>query len=242
MSSPDLKESVILVFVCHDKTTTFNVLQKVPDATVIFVGDQPIDEETRAVPNLIIARELPDNIEPEKKLLTFTAWYAIIKNNLFTEYDYICILENDVLLSGTFMQDLQRETEKNEQDLITFCQGTSCFFADIKINILEDCLKIKELDFETTKSHLFKKGWYPSTNQCINREVLNKFVDWYYPFCLYIKTRHEEKFSWYHERLFSVYLHSNDAKVKLMHGLQHLSNKSHEKTFNKKDIMKMQFK
>ena len=232
--------TVIVVFVCHDKPTVFNVLQKVPDATVIFVGDQDIDDQTREVPNLIVARELPNNIESEKKLLTFTAWYAIIKNNLFTEYDYICILENDVLLSGTFMKDLQIATTASENDLITFCLGRSCFYVDIKINILEDCLKIKGLDFETMKSNLVKKGWYPSTNQCIKRNVLNDFIDWYYPFCLYIKTKHEEKFSWYHERLFSVYLDSNDAKVKLMHGLQHLSNKSHEKTFNKKDnTMKM---
>ena len=234
--------TVIVVFVCHDKPTVFNVLQKVPDATVIFVGDQDIDDQTRAVPNLIVARELPNNIESEKKLLTFTAWYAIIKNNLFTEYDYICILENDVLLSGTFMKDLQIATTSSENDLITFCLGRSCFYVDIKINILEDCLKIKELDFETMKSNLVKKGWYPSTNQCIKRNVLNDFIDWYYPFCLYIKTRHEEKFSWYHERLFSVYLHSINKEAKLMYGLKHLSNKSHEKTFNKKEnAMKMQF-
>jgi GR25 family glycosyltransferase involved in LPS biosynthesis len=232
--------SVILVFVCHDKTTVFNVLKKVPDATIIFVGDQAIDEDTRAVPNLIVARELPDNIESEKKLLTFTAWYAIIKNNLFMDNEYICILENDVLLSGTFMKDLQIATTASENDLITFCHGSSCFYADIKINILEDCLKIKELDFETMKSNLVKKGWYPSTNQCIKRNVLNDFIDWYYPFCLYIKMRHEEKFSWYHERFFSVYLHNMNKEVKFMHGLQHLSNKSHEKTFNKKDnVMKM---
>ena len=228
--------SVIIVFVCHDKTTVFNVLKKVPGAMIIFVGDQPVDEDTRALPNLIVARELPDNIEAEKKLLTFTAWYAIIKNNLFMDYEYICILENDVLLSINYVTDLQKTISTSENDLITFCMGRSaCFYADIKINILEDCLNIKGLDVEAVKSHIDAKGWYPSTNQCIKRRVLNDFVDWYYPFCLYIKTRHEEKFSWYHERLFSVYLYSNNSQVKIMHGLHHLSNKSHEKA------MKMHF-
>jgi GR25 family glycosyltransferase involved in LPS biosynthesis len=233
--------TVIIVFVCHDKTTVFNVLKKVPNANIIFVGDQEIDEDTRALPNLKIARELPDNIEYEKKLLTFTAWYAIIKNNLFTEYDYICILENDVLLSTTFIPDLQKTITTSENDLITFCHdGGSCFCADIKTNILYDCLKIKALDVEDITSNLRKNGWYPSTNQCIKRTLLNGFVDWYYPFCFYIKSKHEEKFSWYHERLFSVYLHSINKEVKFMHGLKHLSNKSHEKTFNKKEkAMKM---
>ena len=96
-------------------------------------------------------------------------------------------------------------------------------------------VNIKGLDVEGVKSHIHEKGWYPSTNQCIKRRALNDFVDWYYPFCLYIKTRHEEKFSWYHERLFSVYLYSNNSQVKIMHGLYHLSNKSHEKA------MKMHF-
>jgi hypothetical protein len=227
------KKSIIL-FVCHDKETVVNVLRKLKDANIIFVGDNEVDNDIRNIPNIIIARELPNNIEDEKKLLTFTAWYLIIKNDLFLDYDYICILENDVLFDSSFIDNLETEASKNESEIITFNHGKSCFSRDVSIDVFVDFLKIKQIDCDNMNSIINKKGWYPSTNHCLRREILKDFVDWYYPYCFYIKTKDPEKFSWYHERLFNVYLYNNDLTITKIIGLMHLSNKSHEKTFNNK--------
>lgn len=229
-----MSKNSIILFICHDKTTVFNVLQKVNNANIIFVGDQLIDNELRNIPNIIFARELPNNIEVDKKLLTFTAWYLVIKNNLFMDYEYICLLENDVLLNSSFITNLENETIKNEEDIISFNHGKTCFNRDISMNVFSESLKIKQIDSENMITKIKTQGWYPSTNQCIKRELLSKFVDWYYPFCYFINIKDPVKFSWYHERLFTVFIYDQNLKVKLIRGLSHLSNKSHEKTCNLK--------
>ena len=242
-------KSMVILFVCHNRETVINVLQKVNDAKVndakvndakvndaiiIFVGDQIIDDDIRSIPNIIIARELENNIEHEKKLLTFTAWYLVIKNQLFLDYKYICILENDVILSMNFINDLYNETIKNEFDIVSFKYGVDCFDKDISLDVFSDFLRIKQI---TTSMNWHNIGWYPSTNQCMKREHLQNFVDWYYPFCYYVKVKDEKKFSWYHERLFNVFLYHNKLTVKTIEGLKHLSCKSHEQTINKKIII-----
>lgn len=103
--------NVVYVFVCHDQCLIPSTLNKIENSKLIFVGDKEIDDKLRENKDIIIARDLPNNIEHEKKLLTFTAWYLIVKNNLFLEYDYVCILEYDVALSVFFSDEI---TKKNK--------------------------------------------------------------------------------------------------------------------------------
>jgi hypothetical protein len=94
-------KSVIFTMVCHNKDIALSILND-PNKKkyiILFVGKEEITIKNK---RLIILRNLEFNIEKEKDLLTFTAWYAIIKNNLFTKYDYICILEYDVILDNSF--------------------------------------------------------------------------------------------------------------------------------------------
>ena len=91
---------LIQIFICHNIEIVNNILNdpKKDNFHILFVGELEISEELSNNKRITIAKNLPNNIENEKDLLTFTAWYAIVKNNLFSEYKYICILEYDVLL------------------------------------------------------------------------------------------------------------------------------------------------
>ena len=93
-----------------------------------------------------------------------------------------------------------------------------------KNNIIK---KSYELSYEKCRTM-----WYPSTNQCMNRKILNNFVDWYYPDYLQIKEQDLYSLSWYHERVFSVYIRINDLKVHILSGLGHFCKNSHQKGFN----------
>lgn len=226
MSNP-----VVIVFVCHSIETVEEALKKIPNARIIFVGDKEVNEDIRKNPNIIIAREQPDNIEHEKKLLTFTAWYVIMKNDLYKEYEYICVLEYDVNIDNNFVKNVTNKTEEKIDDVITFLQASSCFNMDIDINVFKTFIQNKKIDYDSLHTK-YNTVWYPTTNQCMKRKILNDFVDWYYPDYLQIKEQHLQQLSWYHERVFSVYIRVNNLKVIVLRGLQHFGKNSHNKGFN----------
>jgi hypothetical protein len=223
--------SLIIVFVCHDNQTTKEALSKTTNPYVMFVGDKEVDETHKNNPKVIIARNLPNNIETEKSLLTFTAWYAIIKNNLFQEYDYICVLEYDVNLDRQFEQTLIDTINTTKSiNIITFILSRSCFLSDVSGTVLNKFIEKKGIQDTYNDRNTI---WYSTTNHCIQRSILSDFVDWYYPDCLMIKELDAPHLSWYHERLFHVYMKSKNLNIELIKGLSHLYRNSHKGGFAK---------
>ena len=96
------KQLYALVFICHDLNSILNIKKYLiySNCYIIFVGNKELLYDNKKI---IIARLYDNNIEHEQKLLTFTAWYLIIKNNLFKEYTHICLLEYDVIIKPSFV-------------------------------------------------------------------------------------------------------------------------------------------
>ena len=222
----------IIVFVCHDIETLEFTLKSDKNARIIFVGDKPVNENIQNNPNIIIARNVTHNIEHEKKLLTFTAWYLIVKNNLFSDYDFFTVLEYDVTLDNNFKQNLDNELVSNNFDVISFNHSKSAFFMNIELPVCEHFCQLKNVDFMHTYSKIYQNGWYPTTNHCIKKQVLIDFVNWYYPDYLEIKKKDLYSLSWYHERIFSIFIHHFNLRIKPIHGLNHLSRDSHHMGYN----------
>jgi GR25 family glycosyltransferase involved in LPS biosynthesis len=210
---------ITIAIVCHTETIVYECLKKYPNAYIFLVGSSGYVKD----PRVIVTRDLLDNIESEPKLLTFTVWYAIVKNNLFINSNYICILEYDVIVDNYFFNNLENVCITNKYDTIAFLGSTKCFFNDINKDIFQNFLDHKEILYDTNKY------WYWTTNQCIRRSILVDFVDWYYPACFIIKKGDLLKFSWYHERLFSVYIDNKRLAVTQIEGLKHLQLNSHGK-------------
>ncbi len=165
-------------------------------------------------PNITIVRDLPDNIEHYTLLLSFTAWYAIVKNNLYSEYDYLCIYEHDVDFEDTLLKDINTTIAIHKPPVISFIKFENGLHFPTDININNIKLFIDNYDINST--------WYPSTNHCIKRNVLANFVNWYYPKCidkLLMTDRHH--IPWHHERLFSAYLTMNYSESYYIPGLIH---------------------
>ena len=216
-----------LVFICHDLNSILNIKKYLiySNCYIIFVGNKELLYDNKKI---IIARLYDDNIEHEQKLLTFTAWYLIIKNNLFKEYTHICLLEYDVIIKPSFFNELNKIYKK--YDVIAFNGGINSFECDINLYIFNNFLKIKNIGYDISSI------WYYSTNHCIKRELLAEFIYWYYPDCYYIKLYDNQKFSYYHERLFSVFIKSTNRNIYLLENyLDHIQNYSHD-VFNKIDI------
>lgn len=210
------KKPYALIFICHDIQISLDLLSKHADCYVMFVGDKDYVENDR----IIVCRNLPNNIENEKKLLTFTAWYAIIKNNLFTDYNYLCLLEYDVKLLDTFYTSVENVCKSKQPDIISFHYGsTNNFTQVISTNIIK-----KYTNFDVYN----EMYWYYTTNQCVRYDIVRQFVDYYYPLCLEIKKDDLFRLSWYHETCLSIFILQNKLTVNIMKDkLIHFFNASH---------------
>jgi hypothetical protein len=90
------------------KVNKFNQLKNVK---YVFLGDKNISE-IKNIPNLIVCRDLPINIEKYPKLTSFTGWYAIWKNKLYNE-DYVNLFEYDINLLEKFTIDYANTISEN---------------------------------------------------------------------------------------------------------------------------------
>lgn len=225
----DDKNPVKIVFVCHSQESMDKILREQPEEVdVLFVGM----ESVQPGPRIIICRDLEDNIEHEPKLLTFTAWYAIIKNNLYKEYSYICIFEYDASTGAEFIPEIVKRCKEGEFDVISFFTSTpfnafNPFLQDVNLDIMNYIRGILGIDYD------YSRSWNHSSNHCIRREVLQDFVEWYSEQYPYIKEKDIKHLSWYHERLFAMYTFAKVLKQNTMDGVTHVSASSHTQTINK---------
>ena len=209
-----------IIFICHDQLLVEKLYNEYENPYVLFVGNKNIDSSL--FPNLIIVRDLPYNIEHENLLLTFTAWYSIIKNNLFIDTEYLCLLEYDVNLSYDFSNKLLYTINQNHPDVVYFMSSELYFWYDINRELLKSFVNNKNINHDYNNTF-----WMQSTNLCIKRDIIKEFVDWYYPNCLEIKKKDPKKLGYYHERLFNIFCRSKNFNLIHMDGLTHQELCSH---------------
>lgn len=222
-----------LIFVCHNDSLANECLKKYKDCFVMLVGNNISSIRDN---RCIKVNKLPYNIEHYNKLLTFTAWYAISKNNLFPDYEYLCILEYDVSFDKYFFNRLRLSIDMKNNGVITFMQLDRNICDKYKVKKSENLLFDLDINLDLFKEFTNKKNidnftypnvWYPTTNHCIRRDIINEFVDWYYPDCLFFYEKDNPKCGYYHERLFSVFLDYKKIVPSTVKGLCHMNKKSH---------------
>jgi hypothetical protein len=197
-----------IYIVCHNRKSyeLFKENNKSVDINkfkFILVGDEYNwrGESFSNYQNKIIANFLPDNIERHKSLLTFTAWYALIKNNLInTEYvgvfEYDCILKRDIF---------EIEKDLNQNKLIGFYPVST---THLYLDLIPEFSNL--LPFEYVDAAMKEKLWIASTNMILPVWFMAKFVDWYLQFIPEILQF--EKHPHYHERAVNVFAAVNGIK------------------------------
>ena len=76
-----------------------------PEVKYVFLGMQPTDQIEHLVDmgKVIIARNLPDNIEHFPNLVAWTGWYALVRNDLI-KTEIVNLFEYDVNVTEDWMQ------------------------------------------------------------------------------------------------------------------------------------------
>jgi hypothetical protein len=80
-----------------------------PEVKYVFLGMRPTDQIEHLVDmgKVIIARNLPDNIEHFPNLVAWTGWYALVRNQLITTH-FVNLFEYDVNVVGKWEQPMER--------------------------------------------------------------------------------------------------------------------------------------
>jgi hypothetical protein len=95
--------------------------RKFENLSVLFVGSGLCDK-IRNLPEVVICRELPRNIEDKKELLHYTAIYAILNNKLIhSDTEYIRLYEWDIAWEDDYIPK-SRAFIKTHKPHIVCCQ------------------------------------------------------------------------------------------------------------------------
>jgi hypothetical protein len=86
----------------HDQQIVLDYIEagkfdQLPDVQYVFLGQRPVDllDQFVGEKKVIVARNLPDNIEHYPNLVAWTGWYAIARNGLITA-EVVNLFEYDV--------------------------------------------------------------------------------------------------------------------------------------------------
>jgi hypothetical protein len=229
-----MSNSIDYFIVCHNQefiiefldTQKFNML---PNYRFIFVGNGEINL-IKKISNIIVCNKLPKNIEEYSNLCSFTAWYAITKNNLYTS-NYLCLLEYDIACSPELHK---HNMFAISQDIRTALYGYSK--APVNHRVFYRSTPILELALNETYnidllSFINNYGpqityWLTTTNMMMHKNVLCSFVDWYFP--MIEKFKHEPLSAYVHERAIHIFSLLNNIQLNyIKNSIRHHQKCSH---------------
>ena len=191
----------------------------------MLVGNKTFELDENLKVNTIIVRDLPNHLEEFPELLTFSAWYAIIKNNLFSECENIAVFEYDCTPIHSVFKLNELWNHMKTYDILGISEDNVNFYIDVKKELLNRYLRMFQLNYPE------KSFWLSSTNFVMKRSILESFVNMYWKVALKLIIEDIAHCKYYHERIFSMYA-KQYKRFLLRNTFIHLQKRSHnEKSF-----------
>lgn len=218
-----------IFIVCHDykiiaELEKSNHFRNLSNYRYLLVGESK-KIESDFLEKIIVCERLPHNIEPLKNLLTFTSWYAIVKNNL-SKTEYVTIFEYDVDIKKNLSFDLGNFDAIGYVDYLIDSEKS---FRDYPPYIGEYVKKLKMANHEQEIYNLYGSDkWACTTNFTLKNSFLSDFVDYYYNLIIEDDIYHKVKQAHIHERMITMFCLINKKKIKIEDGyLDHFGKLSH---------------
>jgi hypothetical protein len=194
--------------ICHDQDI-INRSKISHNQKWLFVGSG--NKENLKDSSVIICRDLEKNIEEYPYLCSFTAWYAVAKNNL-AKSNNITLIEYDTTIKSSNLVHYQLNDENQ-----VICYSITLFDHYVFYKStpwLEISLKqIYGIDLKQfVKDHKDEyKFWPTTTNITLSKDILNRFVDWFLPMTEIF--RHDPLGAYVHERAFFIFCVLNKIEI-----------------------------
>jgi len=222
----------------HDQNIIIDYLNKgkfkeFDNLTYVFLGNRPTDK-INDLKNVIIAKNLPINIEDVPKLTSFTGWYALCENNLIKS-DYVNLFEYDINYSDKFIEK-NKNLINSKPDAIGYFNLSAKHPAFIEMEMYSDVL-VKDIKnktgvdmFELVNTYLKKNPnllWQNTSNSSWKVSILKDYVSWAKQF---IDVLSKFEFAGHAiERSISFFYYIKKLNVSLTNGLlEHLQLNSHK--------------
>lgn len=206
---------MISYFICvHDLEliNTFN--HSLKNLQYLIVGNHYLKNNSDT--NKVICNTLKHNIEDQKYLCSFTAWYAVGMNKLYST-NIVSLLEYDTEIGDTFDDYNQNicSKQKNAKYILSYSKTITNHYVFYKSTPwLEISLKkiygIDLMDFVL----LYKDSypfWPTTTNVTMPSEILLSFIDWFSPMTKVFL--HEPLGAYVHERAFFIFCVLNNINI-----------------------------
>lgn len=205
--------------VIHDQdilldSIKYHKYDSIDNLTFLFVGSGDVSK-VKERKDVIICRDLEHNIEQYKNLTSYTAWYAVWKNNLYDDVDYITFLEYDCVLHKNYFQKLKKTLDQNQNiDIVGYSQIN--IHNPLFIGENRYCLELKQKLEEVYKIDIQKYiQKYPLNKKCsivsnktIRKKYFIDYMNWSIPIVNQIKIL--ENAGHLVERLITCYYLLND--------------------------------
>jgi hypothetical protein len=190
----------------YEKSGKFKNLKKY---RYVFLGNGDTDKIDNNS-NIIIAKNLPNNIEDYPNINAYTGWYALWKNNFITT-PYINLFEYDVILNPNLEQTMDKfmyDGQKMIGYIPFLC--SNYHFIDNKDWVEELFVAIKKvykIDLEKTIRLYMKQnpnlGWSTTSNCTMEVSFFNDYMKWFEPLADLIK--HSKTAGHGHERSITFF-------------------------------------
>lgn len=164
-----------------DASQKFNVL---PEPKYVFLGNKPVDKIISRT-DVIIARDLPCNMEQYPKFCSFTGWYVLWKNNLIKS-EYVHLFEYDIDIHPEFKQTVESLLQQ-QPDFIGYVPKFFDFFyihppeylagidKSIKINYDIDIIEF----IDTLRKQKKGQQWSTTSNSTFSLKTFSEYMIWF---------------------------------------------------------------
>jgi hypothetical protein len=163
-----------------------NKFKQLENVNYIFLGNKDVSK-IKDLPNVIICRELPYNIEEFPKLTSFTGWYAIWKNKLFNK-DLINLFEYDINLHKNFTRIVNEQITKTPTSTVVGYIP----FSPHHYNFIGHKIWISELEDSIYKNYNIKISEFlkklpenficsMTSNHTMDKLSFDKYMEWMSP-------------------------------------------------------------
>lgn len=156
--------------------------------TYVFVGSGAVDE-LGCLGNVIVARDLADNIESMNYFVDFTSWYACARNRL-TPNGLLSLIQYDVSITHDFSERTVQVMKDLPGGILGYCPVEMKNRNFIRDNVgyepLRDaCRNVYGLNIKSIFTTFQRSGidrlWPATNNVCMHTDTLNDFVRWFTP-------------------------------------------------------------
>ena len=157
--------------------------KSLPNVQYVFLGVGDT-EEIKGRSDVIIARDLPNNIEQYPKFCSFTGWYALWKNNLI-QSEYVHLFEYDITLENNFNTRIDNILN-DKYDFIGYAplsMQLSFVSPQYLANILPAIQKHYNVNMQEIIDKIYnqnkKSKWSSTSNSTFSIEAFIQYMNWF---------------------------------------------------------------